>query len=96
MSTEFDRQALINIFVTEAADGLAKLSAVLNPNDGCSVTVDAVHAQYIVAHTLKGASSLYGFTGVAALAEVLETRHLKPPSKELQSSGFSGSRCCEA
>ncbi|HJU05829.1 MAG TPA: Hpt domain-containing protein, partial [Nitrospiraceae bacterium] len=73
MSTEFDRQALVNIFVTEAADGLGKLSAVLNPRDGSSPSQDAVHAQYIVAHTLKGASSLYGFVGVAALAEVLET-----------------------
>jgi chemosensory pili system protein ChpA (sensor histidine kinase/response regulator) len=73
MSPEFDRQALVNIFVTEAADGLGKLLAVLNPADGSNLSKDAMHAQYIVAHTLKGASSLYGFTGVAALAEVLET-----------------------
>ncbi|MES4785509.1 MAG: hypothetical protein C4294_06500, partial [Nitrospiraceae bacterium] len=32
----------------------------------------SVRAQYIVAHTLKGASSLYGFSGVADLAGTLE------------------------
>src|SRR5262245_41863237 len=73
MSTDFDRQALVNIFVNEASDGLAKLWAALNPDGGNDVTRAAVHDQFIVAHTLKGASSLYGFTGVSALAEVLET-----------------------
>ncbi|MGH7231586.1 MAG: Hpt domain-containing protein, partial [Nitrospiraceae bacterium] len=60
-------------FVTEAADGLAKLWAVLNPSGDGDLPKDAVHAQYIVAHTLKGASSLYGFAGIAGLAELLET-----------------------
>ena len=72
MSTDFDRQALVSIFLAEAEDSLAKLWQALHPSDGSIPSKGAVSQEYIVAHTLKGASSLYGYTGVAKLTDVLE------------------------
>ena len=72
MSTEFDREGLVNIFLTEAEDSLAKLWSTLHPPDQGMPTRDAVNEQYIVAHTLKGTSSLYGYTGLSGLTNVLE------------------------
>lgn len=72
MSSDFDRQGLISIFLAEAEDSLAKLWHALHPSDGSIPSKEAVAQEYIVAHTLKGASSLYGYTGVAKLTDVLE------------------------
>src|SRR5689334_24784682 len=72
MSSDFDRQALVSIFLAEAEDSLAKLWHALHPSDGSIPSKQAVAQEYIVAHTLKGASSLYGYTGVAKLTDVLE------------------------
>jgi len=72
MSSDFDRQALVSIFLAEAEDSLAKLWHALHPSDGSIPSKEAVAQEYIVAHTLKGASSLYGYTGVAKLTDVLE------------------------
>ena len=74
MSTEFDREGLVNIFLTEAEDSLAKLWSALHPSDHGMPTLDAINEQYIVAHTLKGTSSLYGYTGLSGLTNVLEAR----------------------
>ena len=74
MSTEFDREGLVNIFLTEAEDSLVKLWSALHPSDNGMPTRDAINEQYIVAHTLKGTSSLYGYTGLSGLTNVLETR----------------------
>src|SRR5579884_1659132 len=73
MAPDFDRQDLISIFVAEAEDSLAKLAAVLHQPQGVCPTREAIREQYIVAHTLKGASALYGYAEVAALTDILET-----------------------
>jgi chemosensory pili system protein ChpA (sensor histidine kinase/response regulator) len=74
MSTEFDREGLVSIFLTEAEDSLAKLWSALHPSDNGMPTQEAIAEQYIVAHTLKGTSSLYGDRGLSELTNVLETR----------------------
>ena len=73
MSSEFDSQNLISIFVLEASDGLDVLSTALHPPDGAVPTPQELADQYIVAHRICGAAALYGFSGVAQLAECLET-----------------------
>lgn len=73
MSSEFDSQNLISIFVLEASDGLDVLSTALHPSDGAVPTPQELADQYIVAHRICGAAALYGFSGVAQLAEYLET-----------------------
>lgn len=73
MSSEFDREALVGIFVTEASDGMAALSAVLDPPDGTVPLPRTVQEHYIIAHRVRGAASIYGFTGLARLGELLET-----------------------
>jgi chemosensory pili system protein ChpA (sensor histidine kinase/response regulator) len=72
MSTEFDREGLVNIFLTEAEDSLAKLWSALHPKDHGMPTREAINEQYIIAHTLKGTSSLYGYAGLSGLTNVLE------------------------
>ncbi len=73
MSSEFDRQNLISIFVLEASDGLDALTKALHPPGGTVPTPQDLADQYIVAHRICGAAALYGFSGVAQLAEYLET-----------------------
>lgn len=68
---DFDRQGLINIFATEAADGLLKVATALDPRDGTTPAQQSLHEQFIVAHGLTGSASLYGFTGCANLAKIL-------------------------
>jgi len=71
MASAFDRQALLNIFTTEASDGLLKLANALDPRDGSTPTEEALREYFIIAHGLIGASSLYGFPGCASLAKIL-------------------------
>jgi chemosensory pili system protein ChpA (sensor histidine kinase/response regulator) len=73
MSSEFDRQNLISIFVLEASDGLDVLTKALHPPDGRVPGPEELTDQYIIAHRICGAAALYGFSGVAQLAEHLET-----------------------
>ena len=73
MSSEFDRQNLISIFVLEASDGLDALTKALYPSDGGVPGPQELTDQYIIAHRICGAAALYGFSGVAQLAEHLET-----------------------
>ncbi|CUS39018.1 hybrid sensor histidine kinase/response regulator [Candidatus Nitrospira nitrificans] len=73
MSSEFDRQNLISIFVLEASDGLDALTKALHPPDGRVPGPQELTDQYITAHRICGAAALYGFSGVAQLAEHLET-----------------------
>lgn len=74
MSSEFDRQNLISIFVLEASDGLDVLTKALHPPDEAIPTPQGLTNQYIVAHRICGAAALYDFSGVAQLAEYLEAR----------------------
>ncbi len=68
---DFDRQGLINIFATEAADGLLKVASALDPRDGSLPAQQSLGEQFIVAHGLTGSASLYGFAGCAGLAKIL-------------------------
>jgi len=69
--SEFDRQGLINIFATEASDGLLKVATALDPRDGSMPTQPSLREHFIVAHGLIGSASLYGFAGCANLAKIL-------------------------
>lgn len=73
MSSEFDQQNLISIFVLEASDGLDALAKALHSPGGAIPTPQELTDQYIIAHRISGAAALYGFRGVAQLAEHLET-----------------------
>lgn len=68
---DFDRQGLINIFATEAADGLLKVASALDPRDGSVPTQQSLREHFIVAHGLTGSAGLYGFEGCASLAKIL-------------------------
>ena len=68
---DFDRQGLINIFATEAADGLLKVASALDPRDGSVPTQQSLREHFIVAHGLTGSAGLYGFEGCANLAKIL-------------------------
>lgn len=82
MSSEFDRQNLISIFVLEASDGLDALTTALHPSGDAIPTPHELAGQYIIAHRLCGAAALYGFSGVSQLAEHLEAllEHTTPIS----------------
>src|SRR5438093_7418911 len=71
MASDSDRKALLNIFTTEASDGLLTLANALDPRDGSTPTQEALHEHFIIAHSLTGAASLYGFPSCASLAEIL-------------------------
>lgn len=73
MAEAFDRPELIGVFLAEARESVATLNAVLNPSDGFDPSRAALQNQYILAHNLRGSASMYGFMGIAELAEVLET-----------------------
>jgi len=72
MGAEFDRAALVSIFVAEATDGITKLWTALHPADASLPGPEAIQPHYVVAHTIKGTAAMYGFTGVASLADTLE------------------------
>jgi chemosensory pili system protein ChpA (sensor histidine kinase/response regulator) len=73
MGSEFDQRDLLGIFVAEAIDGITALNQALHPVDGSVPSPDQLHDQYIVAHRIRGAASLYGYGKVAQLSERLET-----------------------
>ncbi len=73
MTSEFDRDNLISIFVLEASDAMATLMNALSSPDGGIPMPEQLVGQYIVAHRVRGAAALYGYAGVARLAERLET-----------------------
>jgi chemosensory pili system protein ChpA (sensor histidine kinase/response regulator) len=73
MSSEFDEQNLVGIFVTEASDGMRVLTQALHPDGaGRLPTPQQLHEQYIVAHRIRGAAALYGYQGIARMSERLE------------------------
>ncbi len=72
MSSELDRQALIDIFVTEASEAMAALTSALNPSDGTIPEPQQLQEQYVWAHKIRGASALYGYNGLAMLGALLE------------------------
>jgi chemosensory pili system protein ChpA (sensor histidine kinase/response regulator) len=73
MSSELDRQGLLDIFVMEAAEALAALSAAVNPPGDAVPGPQELQDQYVWAHKVRGASGIYGFSGLSLLGELLET-----------------------
>jgi chemosensory pili system protein ChpA (sensor histidine kinase/response regulator) len=73
MSSELDRQGLLDIFIMEAAEALAALSTAVNPPGDALPTPHELQDQYVWAHKVRGASGIYGFSGLALLGELLET-----------------------
>jgi len=73
MSSELDRQALIDIFVMEASEAALALSTAVNPSGDALPTAQELQNQYVWAHKVRGAAGIYGFTGLATLGALLET-----------------------
>lgn len=72
MSGDSQPDSLVGVFMAEAVEDLERLRSALQPADGSLPLPDSVQSEYIVAHRLRGAASLYGFAGVAGLAELME------------------------
>jgi chemosensory pili system protein ChpA (sensor histidine kinase/response regulator) len=80
MSSEFDRQGLVDIFVTEASEALDFLTKAFHPSDGTVPTPSQLQAQYVWAHKIRGASALYGYQGLALMGSLVEsTLEAAPP-----------------
>ncbi len=73
MSSEFDRQGLVGIFVAEASEAMDVLTKALHPPDGVAPTPALLQEQYVWAHKIRGASALYGYEGLALMATLLES-----------------------
>jgi len=82
MSSEFDRQGLVDIFVTEASEALDALTKALHPSDGTMPTPLQLQAQYVWAHKIRGASALYGYQGLALMGSLVESTLEEAPSIE--------------
>ena len=88
MTSEFDRDNLTSIFVLEASDAMTALMKALSPPDGRVPDPQQLVGQYILAHRVRGAAALYGYVGVARLAERLET--LLEQATEVSLAEWSG------
>lgn len=80
MGSEFDQQNLVGIFVAEASDGMTALTKALYPADDSVPTPQQLQEQYIVAHRIRGAAGLYGYSGVAQISERLEAMLEQAPN----------------
>ncbi|TKS61907.1 MAG: hypothetical protein EWM72_00032 [Nitrospira sp.] len=80
MGSEFDQQNLVGIFVAEASDGMTALTKALHPADESVPTPPQLLEQYIVAHRIRGAAALYGYSGIAQLSERLEAMLEQAPN----------------
>jgi chemosensory pili system protein ChpA (sensor histidine kinase/response regulator) len=82
MSSELDRQGLVDIFVTEASEALDVLTKAFHPSDGVAPTPAQLQEQYVWAHKIRGASGLYGYEGLALMGALLESTLEEAPSIE--------------
>jgi chemosensory pili system protein ChpA (sensor histidine kinase/response regulator) len=73
MSSEFDREGLIDTFIAEASEAMDVLTKVLHPSDGVVPTPARLQEQYVWAQKIRSASALYGFEGLALMATLLES-----------------------
>lgn len=80
MGSEFDQQNLVGIFVAEASDGMTALTKALHPADESVPTPQQLLEQYIIAHRIRGAAALYGYSGIAQLSERLEAMLEQAPN----------------
>ncbi|MGH7256126.1 MAG: Hpt domain-containing protein, partial [Nitrospirales bacterium] len=74
MADEFDHGSLIPVFLEEAREELRQLRTALASEEGAIPRQLDVRPLYLVAHTLRGSASMYGFRDVAELAGLLESR----------------------
>ena len=65
MSSEIDREGLVDIFVTEMSEALAVLTKAFHPSDGTTPTPTQLQTDYVWAHKIRGASALYGYEGLS-------------------------------
>ena len=82
MSSELERQGLVDIFVTEAMQALNVLMKAFHPPDGIAPTLAQLQEQYVCAHKIRGASALYGYEGLALMGALLESTLEEAPSIE--------------
>ena len=82
MSSELDRQGLVDIFVAEASEAMEVLTKALHPSDGATPTPAQLQEQYVWAHKIRGASALYGYEGLALMGALLESTLEEAPSIE--------------
>ncbi len=83
MSSEFDRQSLVDIFVTESSEALDALTRAFHPPDGTQPTPSQLQEQYVWAHKIRGAAALYGYDGLALMGSLLESTLEEAPSIEV-------------
>ena len=82
MSSDFDRQGLVEIFVTEASEALDVLTKAFQPSDGTTPIPTQLQEQYVWAHKIRGAAALYGYEGLALMGSLLESTLEEAPSIE--------------
>ena len=82
MSSELDRQGLIDIFVIEASEALDVLRKAFHPSDETTATPAQLQEQYVWAHKIRGASALYGYEGLTLMGALLESTLEEAPSIE--------------
>jgi chemosensory pili system protein ChpA (sensor histidine kinase/response regulator) len=84
MSSNLDRQSLIDIFVIESSEALNVLTKAFYPSDGTTSipTPTQLQEQYVWAHKIRGASALYGYEGLALMGTLLESTLEQAPSIE--------------
>jgi len=83
MSSELDRQGLVEIFVTEASEAMDLLTKAFHPSDGSIPTSVQLQEQYVWAHKIRGASALYGYEGLALIGALLESTLEEAPCIEI-------------
>lgn len=72
MSSDFDRNQLVAIFVAEAGDEMGRFWKALHPEGKLRPEPEDVAEYHAVGHKLKGAALLYGFDGLGSLGALLE------------------------
>ncbi len=82
MSSELDRQGLVDIFVIEASEALDVLRKSFHPSDEMTATPAQLQEQYVWAHKIRGASALYGYEGLTLMGALLESTLEEAPSIE--------------
>jgi chemosensory pili system protein ChpA (sensor histidine kinase/response regulator) len=82
MSSELDRQGLVEVFVAEALEAVNVLTKAFHPSDEATPTPAQLQEQYVWAHKIRGASSLYGYEGLALMGSLLESTLEEAPSIE--------------
>ncbi|RZA18572.1 MAG: chemotaxis protein CheA, partial [Proteobacteria bacterium] len=63
----------LNEYLAESQDQLERLTLLLSPGAGLTVTTDGINSIYRELHTLKGNSQLFGCTQLASVAHTLES-----------------------